>query len=47
VERLLGFPQSIIQLFRSRWRMTMAEAWFEANDPEGVAFEYQVLECAT
>ena len=22
-----------------------AETWFEENDPEGVAFEYQVLEC--
>ena len=21
-----------------------AEAWFEENDPEGVAFEYEVLE---
>lgn len=21
-----------------------AETWFEENDPEGVAFEYQVLE---
>jgi len=21
-----------------------AEAWFEENDPEGVAFEYDVLE---
>ena len=21
-----------------------AETWFEANDPEGVAFEYKVLE---
>jgi hypothetical protein len=21
-----------------------AEAWLEANDPEGVAFEYEVLE---
>ena len=21
-----------------------AEAWFEDNDPEGVAFEYEVLE---
>lgn len=22
-----------------------AEKWFEENDPEGVAFEYDVLEC--
>ena len=22
-----------------------AEAWFEENDPEGVAFEYDVLDC--
>lgn len=22
----------------------VAEAWFEENDPEGVAFEYEVLE---
>jgi hypothetical protein len=22
-----------------------AEKWFEENDPEGVAFEYEVLEC--
>jgi len=22
-----------------------AEAWFAENDPEGVAFEYEVLEC--
>lgn len=24
-----------------------AEIWFEENDPEGVAFEYEVLECAS
>ncbi|MEH2589955.1 hypothetical protein [Bradyrhizobium sp. AZCC 1721] len=23
---------------------TVAESWFEENDPEGVAFEYEVLE---
>jgi hypothetical protein len=23
-----------------------AETWFEENDPEGVAFEYEVLECS-
>lgn len=23
-----------------------AEAWFEENDPEGVAFEYRVIECS-
>jgi hypothetical protein len=23
-----------------------AETWFEENDPEGVAFEYEVLELA-
>ena len=22
-----------------------AEAWFAENDPEGVAFEYEVLDC--
>lgn len=24
-----------------------AEIWFEENDPEGIAFEYDVLECAS
>jgi len=24
--------------------MDAAETWFEENDPEGVAFEYEVLE---
>ena len=23
-----------------------AEAWFAENDPEGVAFEYEVMECS-
>jgi hypothetical protein len=25
----------------------VVEKWFEENDPEGVAFEYEVLECTT
>jgi hypothetical protein len=27
-----------------RWLIGCAETWFEENDPEGVAFEYDVLE---
>ena len=26
---------------------TPRKKWFEENDPEGVAFEYEVLECTT
>jgi hypothetical protein len=33
-------PQSI-QCFAT---LDAAEKWFEENDPEGVAFEYEVLE---
>jgi hypothetical protein len=31
-----------IKMFRQPGRR--AETWFEENDPEGVAFEYEVLE---
>jgi hypothetical protein len=39
--KLIGDPEHI-KVFASQ---DAAETWFEENDPEGVAFEYQILEC--
>ena len=36
----IGDPEHI-KVFAT---MDAAEKWFEENDPEGVAFEYEVLE---
>jgi hypothetical protein len=38
--KLVGDPEHI-KVFASQ---DAAETWFEENDPEGVAFEYQILE---
>jgi hypothetical protein len=34
-------PATLTKVFANR---EAAERWFEENDPEGVAFEYDVLE---
>ena len=40
-------PSQTVSCFRITSRCSHADAaetWFEENDPEGVAFEYEVLE---
>jgi hypothetical protein len=39
--RIVGSDAEHIKVFANQ---DAAEKWFEENDPEGVAFEYEVLE---
>jgi hypothetical protein len=39
-----GYPNSKRQHFKVFATKDAAETWLQENDPEGVAFEYEVLE---
>jgi hypothetical protein len=41
VEKVIAVAQRLLCVFAN---VEAAEKWFEENDPEGVAFEYEVLE---